>query len=104
MTPPLEVIERLVHDWADDRQLMESTDTKTQALKFFEEAGELAGAILRDDREKMIDGVGDVLVTLTNVTRKAELGRLADCFWAAYKEIKDRKGKTVNGNFVKEGE
>ncbi len=57
----------MIRDWADERGLYENGDTKTQALKLVEEVGETCRAILKEDREEVIDGIGDCVVVLTNL-------------------------------------
>ena len=91
----------LIRDWADERGLYENGDTKTQALKLVEEVGETCRAILKEDYEEVTDGIGDCVVVLTNL---AELHGVSieDCIEQAYHEIKNRKGKMVNGTYKKD--
>ena len=91
----------LIRDWADERGLYENGDTKTQALKLVEEVGETCRAILKEDHEEVTDGIGDCVVVLTNL---AELHGVSieECIEAAYDEIKNRKGKMVNGTYKKD--
>jgi len=65
-----------------------------------EEAGELGRAILKEDNEEFVDAIGDMVVVLTNL---AHLGGVSieHCIDSAYKEIKGRSGKMINGTFVK---
>ena len=67
-----------------------------------EEAGELGRAVLKDNQAEFVDAIGDMVVVLTNM---AMLGgtSIETCIDAAYDEIKNRKGKMVNGTFVKNG-
>lgn len=91
-----------VEEWAADRNLL-NTDVLGQCkqlLKTVEELGETAGALLRGNREGFKDGVGDVLVTLIIAAKQQGLS-LDECLAAAWEEIKDRTGKTVDGVFVK---
>ena len=90
-----------IRDWADERGLYDKGDTKTQFCKLMEEAGELGRAILKDDDMEFVDAIGDMVVVLTNM---AMLGgtSIETCIDAAYDEIKSRKGKMVNGTFVKD--
>jgi len=90
----------LIRNWANERGLYENGDPKTQALKLVEEVGETCRAILKEDGEQIVDGIGDCVVVLTNL---AELvgHPIEDCIEAAYNEIKDRKGKMANGTYVK---
>ena len=91
----------LIREWADERGLYEHGDPKTQALKLVEEVGETCRAILKEDYEEVIDGIGDCVVVLTNL---AELHgvMIEECIEAAYNEIKNRKGKMVNGTYKKD--
>ena len=89
-----------IRQWAIERGLYEKGDPKTQYLKLQEEAGEVARAILKDDKPEIIDGLGDVLVVLINLSHLCGL-RLEDCLAEAYSVISKRKGKMINGTFVK---
>ena len=91
----------LIRFWAKDRGLYDGGDPKTQALKLVEEVGETCRAILKEDAPEMIDGIGDCVVVLTNL---AELigTPIEECISQAYNEIKDRKGKMVNGTYKKD--
>jgi len=91
----------LIREWAGERGLYENGDAKTQALKLVEEVGEIARAILKDDTEEVIDGIGDAVVVLTNL---AELigAPIEMCIDEAYDVISKRTGKMVNGTFVKD--
>ena len=91
-----------IRDWAEERGLYDKGDTKTQFCKLMEEAGELGRAVLKDNQAEFIDAIGDMVVVLTNM---AMLGgtSIETCIDAAYEEIKNRKGKMVNGTFVKNG-
>ena len=91
----------LIRGWARQRGIYRNGDTKTQCLKLYEEAGELSKAILKEDRDEFIDAIGDCVVVLVNL---AELGGVSieHCIEMAYTEIANRKGKMINGTFVKE--
>ena len=47
--------------------------------------------------------MGDILVTLIILSKQLDID-LVECLDMAYKKIKKRKGKTINGTFVKEGD
>lgn len=96
----MEDIEKKVIDWATVRGIYSST-LKDQYIKMMSEAGELADAIFGNDREGLIDAIGDVMVLLTNMAHMIDVD-LRTCYAHAWSEIKDRKGKMVNGTFVKE--
>jgi len=91
----------LIREWADERGLYENGDAKTQALKLVEEVGETCRAILKEDHDEVIDGIGDCVVVLTNLAELVGVP-IEDCIDAAYDEIKNRKGKMVNGTYKKD--
>ena len=91
----------LIRDWADERGLYENGDTKTQALKLVEEVGETCRAILKEDFEEAVDGIGDCVVVLTNLAELQGVS-IEECIDRAYNEIKNRKGKMVNGTYKKD--
>lgn len=101
MTDTFNKLEALVRDWAEARNLIKGSDPKSQFLKTVSELGELADAINKNDKAEQIDGIGDVLVTLIIVAEQLGL-TLTECLAVAYLEIKDRKGRLVNGTFIKE--
>jgi NTP pyrophosphatase (non-canonical NTP hydrolase) len=89
--------------WADQRGLLVPENRPRQMLKVMEEVGETAAALARGNRRELKDGIGDSIVTL--IILAAQSGFTAtECLEAAYNEIKGRKGKTVDGVFVKESE
>ena len=90
-----------IREWAQQRGLYEKGDPKTQALKLVEEMGELVQAILKQDQPEFEDAIGDCVVVLTNL---AELSgtTIEECINSSYDVIASRKGKMVNGTFVKE--
>ena len=91
----------LIRDWADERGLYENGDTKTQALKLVEEVGETCRAILKEDFDEVVDGIGDCVVVLVNLAELQGVS-IEACIEAAYEEIKGRKGKMVNGTYKKD--
>ena len=91
----------LIREWAEERGLYANGDLKTQALKLVEEVGETCRAILKEDYEEVVDGIGDCVVVLTNLAELMDIS-IEDCIATAYDEIKDRKGKMVNGTYKKD--
>jgi NTP pyrophosphatase (non-canonical NTP hydrolase) len=91
----------LIREWAHERGLYDKGDVKTQTLKLLEEAGEICRAVLKDDKEQIIDGIGDCVVVLTNLAELNDIS-IEDCIDAAYEEISNRTGKMVNGTFKKD--
>lgn len=94
-------LEVLVEQWAESKGIIENGTPMAQALKTLEEVTELCTAINANDREEIIDAVGDVLVTLIIQCRMQDI-LIEDCLYKAYEVISKRKGKMVNGQFVKD--
>lgn len=88
-------------EWAKDKGILEKATPATQMLKTVEEVGELANALGKNDRDEIIDAIGDIAVT---IIIQAELNGLDfdECVESAYNVISKRKGKMVNGLFVKD--
>ena len=91
-----------VEQWARDRQIVPNSTPMAQLMKTVSELGELADATLKADSQGIVDGVGDVIVTLVIYCKLSGI-TLPMCLAAAYDQIKDRKGTlTKEGIFVKE--
>jgi uncharacterized protein YabN with tetrapyrrole methylase and pyrophosphatase domain len=91
-----------VKQWHHDRNLIEgSTDLQQFNGKLLEEVKELETNILLS--QPVADDIGDILVVLINIATRNNLG-LSECLQVAYDDIKDRKGKMVDGVFIKERE
>ncbi len=87
--------------WAEDRNLVRGATPAAQFQKLGEEFGELGRALIEGDEAKFKDAVGDMYVVLTILAAQKGM-MIEDCIASAYEEIKDRKGKMVDGIFVKE--
>jgi NTP pyrophosphatase (non-canonical NTP hydrolase) len=86
--------------WADDKGLLKIENAPKQLAKVMEELGETAGAYLKGNQHELRDGLGDCFVTLIILSK--QLGFTPEeCLEAAWEEIKDRKGVTKNGTFIK---
>lgn len=96
----LDLLSKKVWEWFDDKKL---DDPVMQTVKVMEEAGELAHEISRHhyDTPEVVDALGDTLVTIIGVCHHLNIDP-ATALDAAYSEIKDRKGRIVNGSFVKD--
>jgi NTP pyrophosphatase (non-canonical NTP hydrolase) len=90
-----------VIEWADEKDILKKENSFKQMCKVLEEVGEVAAALARDDKDELIDGIGDSLVTLIILAKQNGLDPV-QCLNSAYNVIKKRKGKTINGIFVKE--
>src|SRR5699024_11406582 len=55
-----------VERWAEDRGIYEHSTPEAQLLKALSELGELADAVVKNDREALKDAIGDVAVCLVN--------------------------------------
>lgn len=91
----------LIRVWAEQRNLIKGATSQAQMLKLTEEVGEIAAAVARGNRDALKDGIGDAVVVLTILAAQNDL-TLEECVAAAYNEIKDRKGRMVDGVFVRE--
>lgn len=91
-----------IEDWSVDKGLNNS-DPNKQMLKVVEEIGELSQGLVKDDRDQVIDSIGDAVVTLVILSQQLGL-TLEQCTAYAYNEIKDRKGEMRNGSFIKEAD
>lgn len=98
-----EELHELIIDWAYERNIIDAKKTSKQFMKVTEELGELAEGINKNNQEQIEDSLGDILVTLIILSRDLNVD-LLDCLREAYNVIKDRKGKTINGVFVKESD
>jgi hypothetical protein len=121
-------IEQQIVQWHHDRNLINGTTSQKQAHKALEEFTEFWAAIhpeltspsaivsslysallglQRNDRIKpggdLGDAIGDVNVVFINIAEREGL-TLTQCLERAYDEIKDRKGRMVDGTFVKESD
>lgn len=97
----LDITATLVGKWALDRNLIEGSTVEKQYIKLGEECGELAAGIARGNHEKIVDSIGDAFVVLTIMALQAGT-TISECADVAYQEIKDRRGRMVDGIFVKE--
>ena len=92
-----------IREWAQDRGLYDEGNAHTQYVKLQEEAGELAKALLKNDKPEIIDAIGDMVVVLTNLSHMQGV-TIEHCIDSAYKVISKRTGKMINGTFVKDAD
>lgn len=97
----IEDYEALIIQWANERGLLEGTTPEKQMFKLGEEFGEVFGAMLLEDLDKVKMELGDMMVVMANICGKLGI-TLNDCISAAYHKIKNRKGRMLNGSFVKD--
>lgn len=89
----------LIEDWADDRNIIKGSSPQSQFVKLIEEVGELASDIAKG--RDVADSIGDAVVVLTILAAQNDY-TIEECAWIAYNEIKERKGRVIDGIFVKE--
>lgn len=90
---------RQVKEWGREKGL---DDPKAQLNKVIEEVGEIAHEITRNQNgPELVDAIGDSLVTIIILADILGHDPFV-CLTAAYNEIKNRKGVTENGTFVRE--
>ena len=108
--------------WADDKDLLHSENADKQFMKFIEEVFEFKSEFdkyidkreslkksynsyeilkLEEIKERMELEYGDILITLIILSYQIGIDSI-ECLDMAYDKIKDRKGKTINGQFIKE--
>ena len=94
-----------IKGWGRSKQLH---DCKSQLNKVIEEVGEIAHEITRnhydlnaiDQPDELVDALGDSFVTLLILSDILGVDPL-DAMFTALEAIRNRKGKTVNGTFIK---
>lgn len=94
---------RMIRAWAEARNLIRGSNPDKQFTKLIEEVGELAEGIAKKRIDLVMDGIGDAIVVLTILAAQHEVN-IEDCIAMAYDEIKDRRGKMIDGVFVKDAD
>ena len=95
-------IELNVVCWGESRGIIKHSTSAAQVKKTKEEVQELIDAIAVNDKNAIVDALGDVMVTLTMIAAIEDVPLVA-CYQAAYEEIKNRKGYLdANGLWIKE--
>ena len=97
-------IESLINDitiWHYNRNLVRGSSDKDQFHKLIQECAELSDNICKGNDIR--DDIGDIMVVLINIAERNGLA-LQECLQVAYDDIKDRKGRMVDGVFVKEAD
>jgi len=91
-----------INSWFNEKGLK---DPIMQYAKLNEEVGEIAHELTRGnkDNDEMKDAIGDTFVTLVGMAHHLGLD-LSECINMAYQTIRNRKGKVVEGSFVKDDE
>lgn len=100
-----------VEEWAKDKDLLHSKNADKQFMKFIEEVFEFksemdiyfdgAETLKSLNKEYMKDEMGDVFVTLIILCKQLDIDPV-ECLDMAYEKISKRRGKTIDGTFIKE--
>lgn len=105
-------------DWSQTKKLLEefvelvaaqmpeqSPDAIAKQVRMWTDellaSGRIKSVGVHQTREAFEDAIGDMYVVQTNLVERNQIS-MAQAVLGAYTEIKDRKGKMVNGTFVKE--
>ena len=97
----MEKLAKNIAKWHHERNLIIGATDKDQFCKLIQEAGELSDNICKG--KDIADDIGDMIVVLINIAERNGL-TLEDCMERAWEDIKDRKGKMIDGIFIKEGD
>lgn len=98
-----------VEEWANSKDLLHKENAEKQFMKFIEEVFEFKFEMdfisqKFDCKEPTLDlklELGDVMVTLIILSKQLDID-IVECLQLAYDKISKRRGKTLNGVFVKE--
>lgn len=104
-----EDLQKLILEWADDKNLLHAQNAEKQFMKFIEEVFEFKtefdisyyqGEVSKNYWDNLNLEMGDIFVTLIILCKQLGLDPLM-CLDMAYKKICKRTGKTINGQFIK---
>ena len=90
-----------IKQWAADRNLIEGSTPDKQLSKLNEEYNELFDGLLNQNIDDIKDAIGDIQVVLCVMCHQLGID-IDECREIAWEQIKDRKGRMVDGVFVKE--
>lgn len=99
-----------VEQWANDKDLLHVLNADKQFMKFMEEVFEFKSemdTIFYTDQcvDETINNMklemGDIFVTLIVLCKQLGID-CVECLEMAYEKISKRKGKTIDGTFIKE--
>lgn len=94
-------LELLIIQWSKKKQILTKGNPEAQCDKTLEEVYELHQAIKENNREEIIDALGDILVTIIIQAEMQGL-KLEDCLQSAYNVISKRTGVMRDGQFIKD--
>lgn len=91
----------LVRVWHIERNLIDGSTDKDQFHKLIQECAELSDNLCKG--KDIRDDIGDIMVVLLNIMERNGL-TMRECLQVAYDDIKHRKGRMVDGVFIKSEE
>ena len=91
-------LEKRIIEWHKNRNLIDGSTDHQQFEKLLEEVEELRLNIMKS--QPIVDDIGDIIVVLINLAHRNNL-TLHECMEHAFNDIRHRKGKMVDGIFVK---
>lgn len=89
----IEELVALVDKWAEEKGIHEKGNIFSQAMKTYEEVGELITAIYHDNKEEQADAIADSLITIIN----ASWFMKGTTFLDYYNEVFDRNYPDFEG-------
>lgn len=98
-----EQLKTKVEEWADDKDLIRFEYRFKQFEKVVEEVLELKEEMIQNNKKNTKLEFGDVIVTLIILSNQLNID-FVECLEMAYDKISKRKGKTINGTFIKEAD
>lgn len=99
----LDTLSENIVNWANERNLIEGSTPHAQFVKLIEEVGELAAGIAKSRPLQVQDSIGDAFVVLTILAAQSGFD-MQTCVGFAWDEIKHRKGRMMDGVFIKDGD
>jgi NTP pyrophosphatase (non-canonical NTP hydrolase) len=96
----MKIIDKVIK-WGNERGLIKKENSYPQFAKIVEEVAEIGSALNHKSEAELIDAIGDSTVTLILLAAQNDLDFIK-CLEVVYEEIKNRKGETVGGVFIKE--
>jgi uncharacterized protein YabN with tetrapyrrole methylase and pyrophosphatase domain len=98
---PVMALINKIGDWHENRNLIDGSSDKDQVLKLMQELGELSDSVCKGNDIR--DDLGDMMVVMINIMKRNNI-TMNECLTVAYNDIKDRKGRMIDGIFVKEAD
>jgi NTP pyrophosphatase (non-canonical NTP hydrolase) len=99
----LDQLTKLIEEWGEGKGILPNPNPIAQFKKTQEEVNELLEGIKKEDLDEIKDAIGDIFVTLVMQTNAWNIS-MNECVQGAYDVIKQRTGKMVNGQFVKDAD